>query len=92
MVGAMERVRVASGRRAARLAFREGETRIVAPGQQPVLHSLDATHRGRVSVAPGYKACYLIDASSALGFNDAFNDVPVSGITAVASRAPLSLG
>ncbi len=43
MVGAMERVRVASGRRAARLAFREGETRIVAPGQQPVLHSLDAT-------------------------------------------------
>jgi len=92
MVGAMERVRVASGRRAAPLAFREGETRIVAPGQQSVLHSLDATHRGRVSVAPGYKACYLIDASSALGFNDAFNDVPASGITAVASRAPPSLG
>jgi len=87
MVGAMECVRVASGRRHERLAFREGQTRIVAPGQQPVLLSLDAPHPGGVSIAPGYKACYLSDASNALGFDD----VCTSGITAVASGAPPSL-
>ncbi len=87
MVGAMERVRVASGPSDERLAFRECETRIVAPGQQSVLLSFDAPHPGGVSIAPGYKACYLSDASNALGFDD----LRTSGIRAVAGRAPRSL-
>ena len=68
MVGAMERVQVASGSRDKCPVFREGDTRIVARGQHPVLLSLDAPHPPGVSSAPGYKACNLSDASNALGF------------------------
>ena len=46
MVGAMERVRVASGRRDERLAFRKCETRLLRPGNSPCCFASTRLFRG----------------------------------------------